>query len=98
VKSQITVVESNEEEYDRESAVATFDMDEDGNVIVGADLKKFIGSMKIDEILAQPIVDNYNSMFGKLIVSDSTFSIYEQAFFDLFIYSLALKIKYEGEI
>lgn len=97
-KPKITVVESTEDEYDRENAVATFDMDDEGNVIVGADLKKFIESMKIDEIIAQPIVDNYNSMFGKLIVSEGTFSVYEQAFFDLFIYSIALKLKYEGEI
>jgi len=92
VTGKMTVVENDNE------AVATFDMDEAGNLVVGADLSKFIESMKIDEIVAQPIIDRYNSMFGKLILNKGTFSAYEQAFFDLFIYALALKVKYEGEL
>ncbi len=88
---RITVIE------DEDSLVATFDMDEDGNVVVGADLKGFIDTMKLDEIIEQPVLDRYNSVFGKLIVEKGTLSTYEQAFFDLFIYALALKTKYEGE-
>ncbi len=83
---------------DMDDLVATFDIDKEGNVIVGADLKKFIESMKLDDIIAQPILDRYNSVFGKLIVDEGTFSVYQQAFFDIFVYALALKVKYEGEI
>jgi hypothetical protein len=90
--SSITVVEG------RDDLVATFDLDEEGNVIVGANLKKFIESMKLDDIIEQPILNRYNSMFGKLIVDEKTVSMYEQAFVDLFIYALALKVKYEGKI
>lgn len=89
---KITVVE------DKDDLVATFEMDGDGNLIVGADLKKFIESMKLDDIIAQPVLDRYNSVFGKLIVEKGTLSVYEQGFFDLFVYALALKIKYEGKI
>lgn len=88
----ITVVE------DKDDLVASFEMDKDGNLLVGADLKKFIESMKLDDIIEQPVLDRYNSMFGKLIIEKGTLSVYEQAFFDLFVYALALKIKYEGEI
>jgi len=92
MSSNITVVEGTD------NLVANFDLDEDGNIIVGADLTDFIESMDLDTIIAQPVIDNYNSIFGSLIVNKGTLSTYEQAFFDVFVYALALKVKYEGGI
>ncbi len=88
----VTVVE------DTDDLIASFELDEEGNVVVGADLKDFINTMKLDEIIAQPVLDRYNSLFGRLIVEQGTLSPYEQGFFDLFVYALALKVKYEGEV
>lgn len=78
------------------SIVARFRADEDGNITIGVDLDGIIENMNLDVILGQPIIERYESMFASLIFDKGTKDLWQHAFFDVYLYALALDVR-EGE-
>lgn len=77
--------------------VARFQTDSEGNVNIGVELDKLLESMNLDIIVAQPIIEKYESMFASLIFDKSTKDKWQHAFFDVYLFALALKAKKGGE-
>lgn len=90
--SEVTVLE----EQGDEKIVARFETDSEGNVIIGIDLEEIVKSMNIDSIVAQPIIEKYESMFATVILDKGTKDLWQHAFFDVYLYALALKAE-KGE-
>ena len=90
-RDKVTSIEQESEK----KPVIIIEEDSDGNLVAKADLNQI--KLDIDSIIDLEILSRYNSMFGSLLIAKDkgTFSPYEQAFYELFIYALALKTKLE---
>jgi hypothetical protein len=77
--------------------VATFTRDENGDIILGANLEKIIEGMDIDTIIEQPLIEKYQSMFAKLLFDPATKDAWQRAFFDMFIFALAHQVRKERD-
>lgn len=90
--SEVTILEEDEDS----SIVARFQTDSDGNIVVGVELDEIVESMNLDVILAQPIIEKYESMFASLIFDKGTKDPWQHAFFDVYLYALAFEAR-EGD-
>lgn len=92
VSSNVTVTDDEKDD----SLVARFHTDDEGNVIIGVELDEIIKSMNVETIIDQPIIEKYESMFATLILDQGTKDLWQHAFFDVYLYALALKVR-KGE-
>lgn len=90
--NEVTVLGEDEDD----SLVACFRVDADGNITIGVDLDGIIENMNLDAILGQSIIEKYESMFASLIFDKGTKDLWQHAFFDVYLYALALEVR-EGE-
>ena len=90
-KKKKIVSEATVLEKDDDSVVAQFKTDSEGNIVVGVELEEVVKKMNLDVILAQPIIEQYESMFASLILDTGTKDLWQRAFFDVYLYALALK-------
>lgn len=91
--SEVTVLDGENEDN---PIVVRYKMDSDGNTVIGVELGDVIDKMNLDIILAQPIIDRYESMFAELIFKEGTKDIWQHAFFDVYLFALAHEAK-KGE-
>jgi hypothetical protein len=93
--SQVTIL--GDETQEQSDIVVRFQYDNEGNLVIGADMDKLKERMNIEAILEQPIIDKYESMFASLIHDTGTKDMWQHAFFDVYLYALAHTIKKEQE-
>ena len=70
---------------------------EKGENVIRANLDNLSEKIDVDSILANDVLEKYSSMIASLMISSGTASTWEQAFADVYLYALALRIKNEGE-
>jgi hypothetical protein len=70
---------------------------EKGENVLHANLDNLSEKMDVEAILANDILEKYSSMIASLMISSGTTGTWEQAFADVYMYALALKVKSEGE-
>ena len=70
---------------------------EQGENVLHANLDNLAGKIDIDSILANDILEKYSSMIASLMISSGTPNTWEQAFADVYLYALALRVKNDGE-
>jgi len=85
-------------ENDENNEVINIEITEDGDNIIRVNLDNLKEQIDVDEILAQDILERYSSMLANLMVSSGLPMEWQQAFADVYMYALALKVKYEGEV
>ena len=68
---------------------------ENGENVLRANLDNLAGKIDIDSILANDILEKYSSMIASLMISSGTPNTWEQAFADVYLYALALRVKNE---
>ena len=93
--SQVTILGDADQEQD--DMVVRFQYDTEGNLVIGTNREKIVESMNIDAIIEQPIIDKYDSMFASLMKDTGTQGMWERAFFDTYLYALALTVRREEE-
>jgi hypothetical protein len=70
---------------------------EGGENVLRANLDNLSEKIDVKAILANDILEKYSSMIASLMISSGTAGTWEQAFADVYLYALALKVKSEGE-
>ena len=70
---------------------------EKGENVLRANLDNLAEKIDIDSILANDILEKYSSMIASLMISSGVPNTWEQAFADVYLYALALRIKGEGK-
>lgn len=89
--SNVTILGDADFEQD-ENLVVRFKYDQDGELVIGANFDKIIEDMNLIAIIDQPIIEKYESMFASLIQDTRTKDMWKHAFFDVYLYALALKV------
>lgn len=91
-KRQVSKVTVVDDKLNEDNLIVRFKYDPDGELIIGANLEKIVEDMNLDAIIDQPIIEKYESMFASLIQITGTKDIWQHAFFDVYLYALALTV------
>ncbi len=91
-KKQVSRVTVVNDDLNDDNLIVRFKYNPEGELIIGANLEKIIEDMNLDAIIDQPIIEKYESMFATLIKTTGTKDMWQHAFFDVFLYALALTV------